>query len=205
MLGLRRRRKAPLAVAAILATPLFFVSLMAFSLRLEKPTVQMRGAREILGDPTAGNETAIWLLSFVPSGALVLLGVAAMLGSGRFGVLVPALGAIAITTAFLRPLDRWEAEHTARFPNGVDLYLKNDPSDLMLRGEWEENARRTAEQIGFWTVSIAVAAIAITFLLEIRRRRGIVSSPVPPPPEAIAGESSVVRRGFRFPWGRPRR
>jgi hypothetical protein len=180
---LRRAPKAPLAVAAIVATPLFFVTLMALSLRLEEPTVEMRGARDILGDPTAGNETAIWLLSFVPSGALVLVGVVAMLLPGRIGVAVPALGAIGVTTALLLPLDSWESEHTVRFPQGVDLIPQRNPGDLILRGEWEENARRTAEQIGFWTIAIAVAAIGITVLLEIRRRRGIVGPPVPPPPE----------------------
>jgi hypothetical protein len=74
-------------------------------------------------------------------------------------------------------------EHTSRFPQGVDLIPKDDPSDLILRGEWEENARRTANQIGLWTIAIAVAAIAIATAVDVRRRRGIRPPPVPPPPE----------------------
>ena len=49
---LRNAPKTPLAVAGILATPLFFGALMAFSLVLDKPSVEVtkRGA-EILADP----------------------------------------------------------------------------------------------------------------------------------------------------------
>ena len=58
-----------------------------------------------------------------------------------------------------------------------------DPSDLILRGEWEENARRTANQIGLWTIAIAVAAIVVAAAIDVRRRRGVAPPPVPPPPE----------------------
>ena len=68
---------------------------------------------------------------------------------------MPSVGAIGVTIALLLPLDTWEAEHTARYPDGVDLIPRKDPSDLILRGEWEENARRTANQIGLWTIAIA--------------------------------------------------
>ena len=40
MRRLRNAPKTPLAVAGILATPLFFVALMAFSLVLDKPSVE---------------------------------------------------------------------------------------------------------------------------------------------------------------------
>ena len=87
--------------------------------------------------------------------------------------------AIGVTIALLLPLDTWEAEHTARYPDGVDLIPRRIPSDLILRGEWEENARRTAEQIGLWTIAIAVAAIAIATALEVRRRRGVAAASGP--------------------------
>jgi hypothetical protein len=64
----------------------------------------------------------------------------------------------------------------------VDLIPKSDPGDLFLRGEWEENARRTAEQLGFWTIAMAIAAMTIATAIEVRRRRGVASPPVPPPP-----------------------
>ncbi len=181
---LRRAPKAPLAVAGILATPLFFVGLMAFSLLLDKPSVEVtrRGA-EVLADPARATVAAIYLLSLGVSALVVLIGILALLLPARVAVFVPSVGAIGVTIALLLPLDTWEADHTARYPDGVDLISKNEPSDLILRGEWEENARRTANQIGLWTIAIAVAAIAIAIALEMRRRRGIAPPPVPPPPE----------------------
>jgi hypothetical protein len=64
----------------------------------------------------------------------------------------------------------------------VDLIPRRNPGDLILQGEWEENAHRTANQIGLWTIAIAVAAVVIAAALEIRRRRGAPQTPVPPPP-----------------------
>ena len=201
---LRRGPKAPLAVAGILATPLFFVALMAFSLKLDEPTVGMtkKGA-EVLGDPTRASVGLIYLLALGVSGFIVVVGLVSLTAPVRTAVFLPSLAAIAVAVALLLPLDTWETEHTARYPVGVDLIPRNDPSDLILRGEWEENARRTAHQLGIWTMAIAVAAMAIAVLVEVRRRRGIVGPPVPPPPDVVTGESGMVRRGLGRPWGRP--
>jgi hypothetical protein len=100
---------------------------------------------------------------------------------------LPTLVGIAITLALLSPLNTWETEHTSRYPLGIDLIPKSDPGDLSLRGEWEDNAHRTANQIGFWTIVIAVIAIAFTIALELRRRRRPAPPVVPPPPEVPAG------------------
>lgn len=156
---------------------------MAFSLLVDKPSVEVtaRGA-EVLADPPRSTVAAIYLLALGVSALVVLIGVLALLLPAR-AVLVPSFGAIGLTIALLLPLDTWEAEHTARYPHGVDLIPRRDPTDLILRGEWEENARRTANQIGLWTIALAVAAIAISIALEIRRRRGVAPPPVPPPPE----------------------
>ena len=189
MPSLRTAPKAPLAVAGILAMPLFFVGLMAMSLAVEKPgighTVKRGKTVLLLGDPTGTTEAKIWLLAIVPPLALVLLGVAAML-LGRSGVIVTALGAIALSIALLIPLGGWANSHAARFPLGVDLIPPNAKAsqDIYLRGEWEANAKRTAEQLGIATMSVAGAAIAIFLLLEFRRRRGLVR-PLPPPPPVI--------------------
>ena len=193
---IRHAKKAPLAVAGILATPLFFVSLMAFSLLLDEPTVLENGT---LADPSRGLVATIYLCAFGVSLLVVAVGVLSLLLQARVGIYIPPVAAIAVTLALLLPLDRWEAEHTARYPNGVDLVPRRDPSDLILRGEWEENAKRTADQIGLWTIAIAVAAIVIAGALEIRRRRGVVSPPVPPPPPDIAtGDADIS------PSARPR-
>jgi hypothetical protein len=187
---LRKAPKAPLAVAAILATPLFFVALMAASLAVEKPTVHhvlSNGQMVVkLGDPAGSTERTIWLLAVVPPIGLLLIGVGGML-VGRAAVVTSALTAIAATVVLLVPLDTWTHRHTARYPDGIDLIPRASTSDLYLRGEWEASARRTAEQLGITTIVLAGLAIAIFALLEVRRRRGIVPPVPPPPPEIVSG------------------
>jgi hypothetical protein len=186
--SLRSAPRAPLAVAGILATPLFFVGLMAMSLAVEKPSVQHIGRlhHAVPGDPTGSTEAKIWLLAVLPPLVLVLLGVAAML-LRRTGVIVTALGAIALSIALLVPLGGWARSNSARYPIGVDLIRPNTTGDIYLRGEWETNAKRTADQLGVATISIAGVAIAIVLLLELRRRRGLVRPAPPPPPLTATG------------------
>jgi hypothetical protein len=157
---------------------------MAFSLVLDKPSVDVttKGA-EVLGYPARATIAAIYLLSMGVSALVVLIGVLALLLPVRAAVFVPAIGAIGVTIALLLPLDTAEAEHASRYPEGVDLIPRSDPSDLILRGEWEENARRTANQIGLWTIAIAVAAVVVAAAVDVRRRRGVSPPAIPPPPE----------------------
>ena len=189
MRRLRTAPKAPLAVASILATPLFFVGLMAMSLAVEKPSVghAVRHGKTVtvFGDPTGSTEAKIWLLAVVPPVALALLGIAGML-VGRRGVVLSSLGAIALTVALLVPLGGWANHHSARYPVGVDQIPPSAGSqDIYLRGEWEATAKHTAEQLGIATIAIAGLAIVVFALLEFRRRRGLVR-PLPPPPPEIA-------------------
>jgi hypothetical protein len=185
--------RAPLAVAGILATPLFIVALMAMSLAEEKPSVRhvLKHGKPlaVLGDPTGTTEAKIWLLAALPAGVLVALGVGAML-LGRAGIVLSSLGAVGLTAVYLVPLDGWAAGHTARYPIGVDLIPPSANSqDIYLRGEWEHTARTTAYQLGAATIVIAAIAIAVFALFEVRRRRGLVP-PAPPPPPAITRSSS---------------
>jgi hypothetical protein len=184
---LRKAPKAPLAVAGILATPLFFVALMAMSLALEKPSVHhvVKHGKIVvkLGDPLGSIERAIWLLALVPPLGLVLIGAAGIL-IGRAGVITSALTAITAALVLLRPLDTWTSQHTARYPDGIDLIPRSSTSDLYLRGEWEGTARHTAEQLGITTIVLAGLALAFLALFELRRRRG-VAAPVPPPPPEV--------------------
>jgi hypothetical protein len=198
---LRSAPKAPLAVAGILATPLFFVALMAMSLAVEKPSVNhiVRNGKSvtILGDPSGTTELTIWLLALLPAAGLVLLGTVAMY-LGRRGVILTSLGAVVLTVGLLVSLPGWTARHTARYPIGVDLIPRSAGSeDIYLRGEWEGTARHTAEQLGIATIAIAGAAIAIVILLEVRRRRGIVPPPPPPPPEIAGALPRASRAGWR--------
>jgi hypothetical protein len=188
-----KRSKTPLAVAGILATPLFFVALMAVSLAIEKPSVTTEGGKRVLGSPSNGREAAIWLLALLPPVAVVLVGVGATLVP-RFGVVVSAAAAIVAAVVLLVPLSGWTEEHTARYPDGVDLIPASDPGDLRLRGEWEDSARHTAQQLGAWTIGIAVFAIVLTIVLQARRGRRL---PAPPPPPEIAGHAPPASVGRR--------
>jgi hypothetical protein len=185
---LRKAPRAPLAVAGILATPLFFVGLMAMSLAIEKPSVHhvLEKGKIVakLGDPTGSTERTIWLLALVPPLGLALIGVAGML-IGRAGVITSSLTAIAGALVLLLPLDTWTRQHTARYPVGIDLIPRSSTSDLYLRGEWEGTARHTAEQLGIVTIVLAGLALAFLALLEVRRRRGAIAPAPPPPPEAF--------------------
>ena len=196
---LRAGSKAPLAVAGILATPLFFTALMAMSLAVEKPTVAhvLRQGRVVakLGDPAGSTERAIWLLALVPPVGLVLIGAAGTL-LGRAGVITSAFTAIAASVVLLVPLQSWTTDHTARYPDGIDLIPRSSTSDIYLRGEWEGTARHTAEQLATITIVIAWLAFAVFVLLEVRRRRGIGGMVVPPPPATAEGQSQIVRTGL---------
>ena len=180
---LRGASKAPLAVAGILAPPLFFVGLMAYSLKLDKPSKSVNAAgKVVLGDPTKATVGTIYLAAIATAGAVVLVGFLAMLLRSRLGPIVPAVAAIVASVLLILPLGTWAAEHTQRYPLGVDNIPRGSSSDIFLRGEWEANAKTTADQIGFVTIGLGVAAIVISMLLEVRRRRGREGPPVEPPP-----------------------
>ncbi len=193
---LRRAPKSPLAVAGLLATPLFFVALMAMSLAVEKPTVRhvLTNGKIVakLGDPVGSTERAIWLLALVPPAGLVLIGVGGML-IGRAGVITASLTAIAATLALLVPLDTWTSRHTALYPDGIDLIRRGSTSDIYLRGEWEGTARHTAEQLGIATIVLAGLALVILALVEVRKRRHVAPPVPPPPPEVITGGPNIAQ------------
>ena len=203
MSRIRRAPKAPLAVAAILAMPLFFSALMAMSLALEKPTVElvMKNGQTVekLSDPSGANELAIYLSAFAFPVAVILVGAAATL-IGRAGVVVSAGAAIVAAIVLLVPLNTWADRHTARYPDGVDLIPKSSNTDIYLQGEWEGTAETTARQLGIITIVLGGVAIGIFALLEVRRRRGIGGMVVPPPPAMAEGQSQIIRGGLGRRW-----
>jgi hypothetical protein len=183
MKRLRGASKAPVAVAGILALPLFFVGLMAFSLKVDKPSHHLtKKGTVVLGDPTKGTVGTIYLLAFAVSMAVVLVGVLAMLLRSRLAVIVPAVAAILASALLMLPLSTWAAGHTERYPLGADNIPRSSPSDQFLRGEWEQTAKTTAHQIGLVTIGLALAAIVLTVVLDVRRRRGRDGIVIPPPP-----------------------
>jgi hypothetical protein len=197
MSRLRGGSKAPVAVAGILAVPLFFAGLMAFSLKFDKPTHHLTKKGVVaLGDPTKGTVGTIYLLAFAVPAAVVLVGMLAMPLRSRLATIVPAVATIVASILLLLPLAAWAAEHTKRYPLGADNISQRNPEDQFLRGEWEQTARSTAHQVGLVTIVLALVAIALTVLLEIRHRRGRDAIYVPPPPlELETGGPPMVSGG----------
>ncbi|HKT43800.1 MAG TPA: hypothetical protein VJQ85_03300 [Gaiellaceae bacterium] len=191
MSRLRGASKAPVAVAGILALPLFFVALLAFTLKLDKPSHRLTSKGTLaLADPTKGTVGTIYLVALAVSVAVVAIGLLAMFLRSRLALVVPAVAAIVGAVLLLLPLGTWAAEHANRYPLGVDNIPQKSPQDLALRGEWEQGAKAAAHQIALVTIGLAGAAILIGVALEVRRRRGVAGRVVPPSP-AVAGSPEV--------------
>ena len=192
----RGASKTPAAVAGIMAVPLFFVGLMAFALKVDKPTKSVTAkGKLVLGDPTKTTIGTIYLLALVVSLAVVLVGILAVLLRSRLAPIVPAAAGIVAAVLLIVPLGSWAAGHTQRYPYGTDNIPDGtvnhpSPTNLILKGEWEANAKTTAEEIGAVLIGIGVAAILLTVLVDVRRRRGR-GAYVPPPPPSIAGEPAI--------------
>jgi hypothetical protein len=165
--------KAPLALAAFLALPIFFASLMAVSLAIEKPKTYewMRHGRliRVFHDPTASTEARIWLYSFVPPLLLVLVGLGAS-HLRRTGIYVVCAAAAIDGLALFIRLGRWQVHHTARYPFGEDLYPDSSPSSLTNRGQWESEAVHTVHSLVGYTIGLAIVAVLIAGVLAWRRR-----------------------------------
>jgi hypothetical protein len=180
------RSRAPLGIAAFLAIPLFFCSLMASTLAQEKPhKIQWHGCHSgictVWNDPTTGNVARVWLWALVPSLVLVVVGFVA--SRIPLGFYVSCLAALVEAIAVVHKTATWERHHAARFPIGVDLIPTSQAfSNLWDRGEWEKDARETALSLQHWTIGIALAAMLVMGLLWLRsrymvRRPGVAGVP----------------------------
>jgi hypothetical protein len=191
----RRRNLAPLAVAGILAFPLFFASLLAASLAVERPhRFQWHGQSgrltEVDHPPTSGQEAKIWALALVLPIAFVLVGLLASLWL-RGGIYVVAAAGVGLAVALPHRLDRWSAHHASRFPFGMDLIPDSNPSSTLAKGEWEQSAKETVLSLTHYAIGIALAAAAVTVLLALRCRYGRPPAPVGAPPVVVTGEPEV--------------
>jgi len=167
------RGRGPLAIGAFIGIPLFFSSLMAATLALEKPHkyVWKGGKHGLLTtwhDPTSRNVATIWLLAMVPPLVLTLIGwISTRL---PFGFYVPCVAAVVIAMAVVHRTATWERHHTARYPVGVDLIPpSNAASDKFDRGQWEHMARQTSLSLEHWTIGLAIASAAVMAGLYLRR------------------------------------
>jgi len=181
ILRLQGRSRSPLAIAAFIAIPLFFSSLMASALALEKPRlVQWTSAGKLqttYHDPTTGTEARVWLWALLPAALLILVGyVATRL---PYGFYISCVAAIVAAMAVVHKTAVWERHHAGRFPNGVDLIAANNPaSNQFDPGQWERMARDTALSLEHWTIGLALVSMLIVATLTVKRRY-FVRKPAP--------------------------
>jgi hypothetical protein len=166
------RGRAALGIAGFLAIPLFFSSLMASTLALEKPgKIQWHGCHSgvctVWHEPTAANIAKVWGWALVPPLVLVIVGwIATRLPLGFY---VACIAAIVISIAVVHKTGIWAVHHTLRFPLGVDLIpASNHFSNQWDPGEWEREARDTALSLSHWTIGIALAAMLVMGFLALR-------------------------------------
>jgi hypothetical protein len=168
-----RSGRAPLGIAAFIGMPLFFSSLMASTLAVERPyTIQWRDGTRLLTtwrDPTSATVARAWLWGMLPP--LVLLLIGAIATRLPLGFYIPCIAAVPIAMAVVHKTATWERHHTTRFPNGVDLVPASNPaSNKFDPGQWEAMARQTALSLQHWTIALALASASTMALLYIRRR-----------------------------------
>ena len=169
--------RAPLAVGALIAVPLYFAALMASSLALDRPHIV--GKHE--GPSTTPTELKVYLAALIVPGIVLLAGIAG-LALKRQGVYLPAAAGIVCCLLLPGISHGWIGRHERRFPLGMDFLKDSNPSNLSSRGEWEHAAQATVTSITHWTLGLAIGAIVVSALLEIRRRTGRDAVIVPPPP-----------------------
>lgn len=168
------KSKASLGLAAFLALPVLFASLMAVTLAIEKArVVEWRGhdghLARVWHNPTGTMEAKIWLLALVAPLLLVLAGWIA--GHFPFSIYVTCVAACVDALALTVRLHRWEVHHTARFAYGEDLIADQTTSSSLARGEWEHDAAHTVTSLVHYTIGLALAAVAIALFLTFRSRR----------------------------------
>lgn len=175
MFGRPRRGRAPLGIAAFLAIPLFFGSLMASALAQERPTkIQWQGCKHgictMWFNPSTSNEARIWLWALVPSVVMVVVGLIAT--RLPLGFYVSCLASIVVAMAVVHKTAIWEKHHIARFPMGIDLVPDHGYafSNQWTRGQWEKGALDTALSFQHWTIGIALAAMLVMASLWVRSR-----------------------------------
>jgi hypothetical protein len=179
--------KAPLAVGGLIAVPIYFAALMASSLALDRPHVV--GRHE--SPATGGTEAKIWLAALIAP-AIVMAAGAVGLVLKRHGIYLAAAAGIVVCLVSPGLSHGWIGRHERRFPLGVDFIPDKSPSNLSSRGEWEHAAQVTVTSISHWTLGLAIGAIVVGVLVEVRRRRGRDAIPVEPPPGTTGGAPQVT-------------
>jgi hypothetical protein len=192
------------AIALLLSAPLFFASLLASSLAVERPRIVAEWTNHafwahassthpvvqgktfyqvILADPTPGNEALIWLFALLAVLLLVAAGFA-FSTVRRFGAYLSCAAGVVGALLLRVNLDVWAMHHAARFKFGVDNVADNNTSNQIARGEWEANAKETVHSIGNATILLAVGIVLVYLISHWRRVRALAHAL---PSEADAG------------------
>jgi hypothetical protein len=170
---LRRIRRAPLAIAGIVAAPLFFCSLMGASLAIARPQIfswlHDGHRRTVFHQPTGAEEARIWLWSLLPAAILIAIGLLACLW--RHGVYVSCASGIVLALGVTHRVGSWERHHTARWPRGIDNIPDAWSSDTVPRGAWEHDAAVAAYSLSHWTIGLALTVAVVYTLVLYRRMR----------------------------------
>ena len=170
----KSRGSGPWAIASFIGIPLFFTSLMAATLALEKPhVIQWKGCRHGIctawHEPTSATEARIWLWALVPPLVLSLAGY--LCTRVKHGWYIACGAGIVASIAVVHRLDRWTLHHTLRYPWGADMIPStNSASNQYDHGEWEQFAHDAVLSLHWWTIGVAVVAIAGMLSVEVRRR-----------------------------------
>ena len=181
---IRRAPKAPLSVAGILATPLFFVALMSFSLRLDEPPfgsrqTRRRGARRP-GEVDRRRSISPRSVSALSSCSL-----------GSSARSCPRPSASCRGTRRHRYLDRHPAParqlggraHGA-LPRGRGPHSEErSGGSLPSRGVGGKRAPDRQSSSGSGRSRWLSLPWSSATAIEVRRRRGVATPPVPPPAE----------------------
>lgn len=185
---LRLGTKAPLAVAGLIAVPVYFAALLASSLALDRP--QIAGSHQL--PATGATEAKVWAAALIAPGIVLAAGTVGLL-LRRHGVYLAAAAGIAVCLLLPHLSHGWIGRHERRFTHGVDFIPDASSSNLSSRGEWEHAAQATVTSITHWTLGLAIGAIVVAALLEVRRRRGTDRILVEPPPaESTTGGAPQV-------------
>jgi hypothetical protein len=170
---LRRIGKGPLAVAAILSAPIFFISLMGSSLAIARPRiVSWTHHGKLISryhQPAAGVEARIWLWALVPFAVMLAVGLLASLW--RYGAFISCAGGVAISLGVTHRVPTWERHHTERWPRGIDNIPDAWSSDTVPRGAWEHDAAQAAFSMSHYTIALAILVAGIYAIVLYRRSR----------------------------------
>ena len=201
--------RTPLYLALVLFVPLYLTALQAASLAIDRPQTFKLKKQVVVDESTTGipdasgntgagkeikvdrwpngqvelrtsntTEQRIWLWALLPVGLLVLAGIA--LQWIRHGAYLACAAASVLAVACTWRLDRWEANHTARYPLGFDLVPKSSSGDRLDPGEWETSAREASSELRTFVIALAVfLAFCMLASAFLQRRRAPLDTPLP--------------------------